>query len=63
MSEDEVKEKLCYYDIRNPNNISEDKHSNKECYCDNCFYGRTQLAEEILKYIELTKKANLPIKI
>jgi hypothetical protein len=40
---------LCYYDKRNPDCTSDDdviKH--KKCFCDNCFYGRTPLAEEII---------------
>jgi len=45
-----VLENLCYYDKRNPYFIDiEDNIKEQPCYCDNCFYGRTQLAEEILK--------------
>lgn len=60
----EIKEKLCYYDTRNPDNVAiyrmtEEKikeegygeHRKNDCYCDNCFYGRTELAEELLKYV------------
>lgn len=47
---------LCYYDLRNPIGIKdkeeiEDRNKKKEiatCSCDNCFYGRTKLAETIL---------------
>ena len=52
----EIKENLCYYDIRNPNaTVNEEKakeiaKNNTDCYCDNCFYRRTELAEELLKY-------------
>lgn len=44
---------LCSYDLRNPNccfteeEIKEYKPIN--CSCDNCFYGRTELAIEILR--------------
>jgi hypothetical protein len=54
-------EKLCYYDRRNPDfQIKEEfgydkeeveatgNFSKKDCACDNCFYGRTRMAE---KYI------------
>lgn len=64
MTEQEVKENLCYYDLRNPDNtvvygmtkeeIKEEgygNHAKKDCSCDNCFYGRTTMAEELLKYV------------
>ena len=67
MTEHEILTNLCYYDLRNPdgvkNTLSEDfgydedeikEHGNfskKDCYCDNCFTGRTKLAEELLKLI------------
>lgn len=54
---------LCYYDKRNPNNDleylemseKEIEEKKKDCACDNCFYNRTKLAEEILRLRELTK--------
>lgn len=62
MTENQVKINLCIYDQRNPNfSISEEYGYDKEeidstgnfakpnCHCDNCFYGRHKLAEEILK--------------
>jgi hypothetical protein len=62
MEEDSVKEKLCYHDRRNPHfAIKEENgydieevnatgnYSKEDCYCDNCFYGRSNLAEEILR--------------
>lgn len=58
MKIEEIKTKLCVYDERNPDNIGdeelmEQRKQNKikkfVCYCDNCFTGRTQLAEELLK--------------
>ena len=51
MKEEEVLYKLCYYDERHPDYNSEvSRGSSKEtCACDNCFYGRTELALEILR--------------
>lgn len=62
MLREEVLEKLCYYDDRNPNNDLETydvddmidlnkRIEEKWCSCDNCFYGRTNLAEELLKHM------------
>ena len=52
-----VLEKLCYYDKRNPDSHCDDEdeiiEANDFCMCDNCFYGRTKLAEYI---IEILKK-------
>jgi hypothetical protein len=46
---------LCSYDKRNPNSemFDEDDGPEDECYCDNCYYGRTKLAEEILRLQEI----------
>ena len=68
MTLEEIKENLCCYDLRNPGNtvvinftpeeIKEEgygTHAKVDCYCDNCFYNRTQLAEELLKTKELLK--------
>ena len=51
MGEQDVLRRLCYYDQRNPECIERDVPlpRNRECYCDNCHYGRTPLAEEILR--------------
>lgn len=57
MDKEEVLGNLCCYDPRNPNNSlwayedSEEKpEANRpDCACDNCFYGRTKLALEILR--------------
>ena len=65
MLREEVLENLCYYDDRNPNwyfdwydydeeEIIKEKKEIEErgrCSCDNCFYNRTNLAEELLKYL------------
>jgi hypothetical protein len=48
----DVLENLCSYDKRNPNNVideDEPEEPRTNCYCDNCFYGRDKLAEEILR--------------
>lgn len=62
---EEIKSNLCYYDRRNPDfQITEENDYDKEeidatgdfarknCACDDCFYGRSKLAEELLKYKE-----------
>ena len=64
MEQNEILESLCYYDKRNPTSNVDDEdieeHNNSlirkskklgyipDCSCDNCFYGRTKLAEYIL---------------
>ena len=69
MTTDEILKSLCYYDKRNPNGTEDDEEIeyrkaqllkaskklgyNKTCSCDNCFYGRTKLAEELLKLITI----------
>lgn len=63
MTEREIKQNLCCYDLRNPDNTSiygmtkeevkeegYGNHARKKCSCDNCFYGRTIMAEELLKH-------------
>lgn len=50
--------KLCYYDKRNPDCAVDDEdieahkksllEKNKICICDNCFYGRTKLTEQLI---------------
>lgn len=54
MEPTEILENLCAYDKRNPDNclveeVVEESDRKEPCYCDNCFYGRTELAEEIIK--------------
>ena len=49
---------LCYYDKRNPDCSIDDEDiegykksllkKNKTCSCDNCFYGRTKLTEQLI---------------
>ena len=67
MEKNKVLENLCYYDIRNPNNILEISDelghvkSQLDCYCGNCFHGKTKLAEYILELLD--KKETTYIKI
>jgi len=49
---------LCYYDKRNPDCSADDEDiedhksgllkKNKTCSCDNCFYGRSDLTEQLI---------------
>lgn len=68
MKEQEIKENLCGYDPRNPNNNNEASGLNEadikgkarlrsdgKCFCDNCFSGRHVLADALLSSID---KAN-----
>ena len=48
---------LCEYDERNPDFIpleewDDSREPRKNCFCDNCFYGRDKLALEILRLME-----------
>jgi hypothetical protein len=52
MDKKEILENLCYYDKRNPNAYGIEERKPKKCFCDNCCYGRTKLANELLKYIK-----------
>ena len=53
-----IKSKLCTYDPRNPNSDifdAEDLAFHKKepiCYCNSCFNGTHNIADELLKYIE-----------
>lgn len=58
MNIEEIKTNLCYYDKRNPLHFYDDRDeldvsSVVKCFCDNCFYGRTELAQELIKLINL----------
>lgn len=57
MKKEEILSNLCYYNSRNPDfikNVNEGEpiEDNEGCFCDNCFYGRTKMAEYILKLLE-----------
>lgn len=61
MKIEDVLTNLCDYDTRNPDGVisyltEEDikeegltAKARDNCFCDNCFYGRTKLAEYIIK--------------
>ena len=56
MKEEEIFQNLCIYDKRHPD-YDEDVFrftTPDGCGCDNCFYGRTELALEILRLRENT---------
>lgn len=63
MTVEEIKMNLCYNDIRNPYGYTEREANKDDCYCDNCFRGKTQLAEELLKYIEKFGEKELKINL
>jgi len=63
MTTDQIKEKLCEYDERNPNYNKDYPKVKEECYCDNCFYGGHYLAEELLKVIAELEKEKEDFKI
>lgn len=45
-----IYEKLCSHDPKNPNCCDEEPcEPGNRCYCDNCFYGRHELAFEIIQ--------------
>lgn len=56
---DKIYEQLCTYDERNPyfakDNDSEAGPGADGCYCDNCFYGRHVMAQEIIILREMVK--------
>lgn len=53
MTKEYILTKLCDYDKRNPENVLDEEYNLVKkkgvCYCDNCFYGRTELAEKLLE--------------
>lgn len=65
MKKSDILYKLCSYDVRNPmyNEMfglydDDDKPKrSKDCSCDNCFYGRDEMAVYMLKSIELLEYA------
>lgn len=56
MSIEEIKSNLCWYDERNDESLMSPSDKEKmnrgedKCMCDNCFYGRHELANELLKF-------------
>lgn len=62
MSEQEIKTNLCYYDPENPSN-NLDAYNDEDCQaprnkcaCDNCFYGRDNLAVQLLEAREALRR-------
>lgn len=62
MTIQDAKNYLCEYDTRNPYcDLTEEEAQERQeethgqCYCDNCFTGRTMLAEEIILLLEENK--------
>jgi len=63
MNTQQIKEQLCIYDKRNPNYEEYDKPIKSEnCFCDNCFRGRNDLADELLRVKDLLNSAVDPIR-
>ena len=66
INKDTVYSYLCYYDMRNPVGIMNDIQPDdpyiyqlkkgSECSCDNCFYGRTKLAEYTISLLKEREK-------
>ena len=60
MKKEEVLSNLCCYDKRYVHRWSKEddeiqERAEETCHCDNCFYGRTKLAEYILKLLAENK--------
>jgi hypothetical protein len=54
MTREQVYERLCYHDTRNPHYDTENVTLNvrNECTCDNCFRGKDELALEVLRLMD-----------
>ena len=62
---------LCYYDIRNPDGVKSfltdqeikeeglGKFSKENCSCDNCFYDRKDMAEQLLEASKKQKELSM----
>lgn len=48
MERNSILECLCEYDLRNPNYLGNESPHKDKCFCDNCFSGRTILANYLL---------------
>lgn len=62
MELDEVRKNLCYYDERNPERYEGDDAEKggpeEQCYCDNCFHRRHELAVQILQQAAVLEEAD-----
>jgi hypothetical protein len=69
MTENWIYENLCYFDLRNPNGVKDamsiydekesalfGNHAKLDCFCDNCFYGKSKMAEYILNLNNIKNK-------
>jgi hypothetical protein len=62
MTIEEIRSNLCSYDPRNPNYYYDEewnighKEPPTKCSCDNCFYGRTKMANYIIQLLEQYEK-------
>jgi len=65
MTTQQIKERLCYYDERNPFCIKPNKKpmAGFTCSCDNCYYSRHKLANELLRVKEELTKEKEDFKI
>jgi hypothetical protein len=62
MDIDDIRKELCVYDSRHPDypeltdalEWDEIREPGGDCACDNCFYGRTALADTLLREIDAT---------
>lgn len=64
MTKTEILSKLCYYDKRNPDydaDSDQEIRDKGECFCDDCFYGRSKLANEILEMRDVLESILLHI--
>lgn len=53
MEKSEILTKLCIYDERNPDSdVHLQDNKSHRCHCDNCCSGRTELALELLKWVD-----------
>jgi len=59
----DAKRYLCTHDVRNPYYGDIDHYEydrpGPDCACDNCFYGRNDLALEILRLQEVIENARM----
>ena len=51
---EKLKEDLCFYDERS-SYYDIDLIKPDECYCHNCYYGRHERANALLKYVSFMK--------
>jgi len=54
MKRNEILQSLCYHDKRHPDydEYDDDRIVPSQCYCDHCFHGNSELAEELLRMFD-----------